>query len=854
MKIAPPFGIDLGTTRTAAAVFLPGTSEPSVAVDGDGRHTLPSVVRAADKERWLVGDDALEDSSEAPLLESVKRFMGSNEAIPDDDELLPEEASAIIVSAIAARMREHVTGLYPDRSLRPRDAVITVPAYFDAPQIEATRRAGELAGLRVAGLVQEPTAAAIYHTWKNDIGDGTFLVYDLGGGTFDVSVIRTIFGEYQVLAIDGDNHLGGDDFDRRLAEYFRADLEESGFEMAESLESEKDRLAFQTLRRIARQTKVALSDADSVDVDEEALFADRSGRTVDLKMTVTRDKFEEVIEDLLQATILSCHRALQSAHARHGLEPTEVDGIFLVGGSTRVPAVPRRLLATIGEEIGVGEDDVLSDEPETSVARGAALHAAAVAPLKFEDDDAEVTIAVTDLPSDNPDRRLIGHVDYGGEPTPTEISFGDDQMRTSLEEPGDPPRFSIDDIIAAELEPEDETLVATALYRDEELLYGPVDLWLPDRPENARPAPTLALTNPAVLAKDINVEVVEEGKSARHTLIERGTHLPTTARHRLVTGDRSGSLVLRLFQHRLPIHTLVLPLPETTPPGTPVELTVDVDQAMNLTASGSVDDQTFWARIDRPSAPRRRQWEEIEELMDRTDQIAERLWGMEARRFAEEQQNLFVGIRAAVRHDRHRLQVLARRLEALAEEYAPRPQRTPGRSRIDTLLDTIRRLVFAAEDERLGRSRDEWASELRELTAQVDQAWRGDDDSRWRDLADRIQAIYESVAQDEFMFRRRDPERYARTLFETTQAQLQALHRAIQEFPRAADSEARELQRAELERIEASVDELRRRLPDAPPAPAELTDIERLARSIGHLERRLERVHIVGVPRRGESP
>ena len=157
--------------------------------------------------------------------------MGQTTKVPcGPDELAPEEVSAKILAELRARMQESLGGKAPKGvEVKVARAVITVPAYFDAPQIEATRRAGAMAGLDVLGILQEPTSAAIYHTWKSRLGDGNFLVYDLGGGTFDVSVLRCVGGEYQVLAIDGDNYLGGDDLDRRYAETLRAGLAEKGY-------------------------------------------------------------------------------------------------------------------------------------------------------------------------------------------------------------------------------------------------------------------------------------------------------------------------------------------------------------------------------------------------------------------------------------------------------------------------------------------------------------------------------------------------------------------------------------------------------------------------------------------------
>ena len=852
MKISPPFGIDLGTTRTVAAAFLPDSAEPQVATDEDGRTTLPSIVRSAGEGRWRVGWDALEDHHDAPLIESVKRLMGSDETISAAQDQSPEEISAMIVTAIADRMRHHLSRQYDDLDLLARDAVITVPAYFDAPQIEATRRAGQQAGLRVGGLVQEPTAAAIYHSWNQGLGDGIYLVYDLGGGTFDVSIIRSIYGEYQVLSIDGDNHLGGDDFDRRLADHLRSHLIDAGADLSEDVDTDVDLIAFEALRRVARDAKERLSDDSRIDIDEPALFEDRAGDPVDVQLTVSRDDFDAVVDDLVESTILACRRGVDTAMDRHDIEPTDIDGVFLVGGSTRVPLVRKRLAETIADDFDIGDDAIIGDEPETSVARGAALHAAAVCPCRFDSDD--VTVSITDFPSDNPDRHLIGHVDVGGDVSPAEIAFGagDHTRTTALEGRTEPLRFSIDGIRGTDLDPVDSPLVTTVLRRGGADVRGPFQLWIPDRPEGAKPAPALALTNPAVLAKDINVEVVEQGKPARYTLVESGAHLPTTVNRRLVTGDESGALVLRLFQHRLPIHTIAIPLPENTEPGTPIELTVDIDQAMNITASGVVDTRSFEADIDRPAAPRRREWEEIEALIDRIDGVADRLWGAEKRRFQRHSDNIKTGIRAALRHDPRRLQVLARRLHALLEDYAPGPGRTPGKRRVDQLLETIRRLVFAADDERLGRTLDEWRHKLDELASDVDAAWAGDDDGAWRDVADRVQALYESVAQDEFMFRRRNPKLYARTLYDTTADRLSTLESDLKQFNFASDPEAGKLQRGEIRRIRDNLSDYRRRLPDSTPSADDVSQLEKLARSVTHLERRLDRVRTLGVPRADE--
>jgi molecular chaperone DnaK len=225
-------GIDLGTTNSEIAWLPPSERDVVIFADRFGRRTVPSAVAWDEKaSAFVVGHTARTKRGTAhPPVESIKRKMGQKTTVKiGTSDLTPEEVSAKILAELRDRMKEtlarkplkagQTTFEHPVAR-----AVITVPAYFDAPQVEATRRAGELAGLEVIGILQEPTAAAIYHTWKRRLGDGNFLVYDLGGGTFDVSILRCVGGEYQVLAIDGDNFLGGDDFDRRYAERLRTGL------------------------------------------------------------------------------------------------------------------------------------------------------------------------------------------------------------------------------------------------------------------------------------------------------------------------------------------------------------------------------------------------------------------------------------------------------------------------------------------------------------------------------------------------------------------------------------------------------------------------------------------------------
>lgn len=841
MKIQPPFAIDLGTTRTAAAIFLPGAAEPEIAETEAGEFSIPSVVLPLTDEPWKVGDAARQDPKNPPV-ESVKRRMGRR--TPERDEIpntLPEEISAAILKAAHQHLKHHLNTGEPSLNFEPVEAVITIPAYFDAPQIEATRRAAEIAGLRLSALIQEPTAAAIYHCWKNDLGDGTYLVYDLGGGTFDVSIIRALYGDYQILSIDGDNHLGGDDFDRRLASLLRQKLSDRGYALRQSLETEADQQAFDALTIIARQIKEELSYSSSIALQRPANFRDLEGQPVELDFIVRREEFEESIEDLLDATLIACRRALHDLRLASESAPPSIDGIFLVGGSTLIPAVPRKLLQEFGPLFDLSDKEVLRDDPMTSVALGAALCAAALSPVRFSTE--QFTLLIDELPGHD-DPYLAGRVEYHDQASPPDellFQISNREFSAPLEKRDGELFFALqnfpEDIQNFELRLTDQTRL------------GPFPLWLPHQPLGARQPPRLALTNPAVLAKDISLEIVDQGQSANLILLPRGSHLPAKTTVELATSDDSGALILQLFQHYLPIHTMVLSLPEGTRQGTKVELILNVDQTMRFTASGSCAGQIFQVQIDRPEPPSHLDWEAIETILNRADSIEQSLWGGEKRRFQEEVNNLRAGIRSATYQDPDRLQVLARRLEATLNDFAPKPGRSPGLKRITTLIDRIRQIVFAAEEERLGKTRQEWRIELDKLTDEAHAAWRADDDHRWRTLADRVQALFETSTQDEYFYRRRDPNQHAQDLLDINFNRITYLKQRLSDFPLASDKARQALQREELNQIQRDLASLEHQFELLKQTPI-IPSLQQWSRSITRQEERLHKVHLLGLPQK----
>ncbi len=347
-------GIDLGTTNSLVAIVENG--RPQVLARADER-LVPSVVGLTDDGRIIVGQAALNQYVLAPerTVRSIKRKMGSDERISlGDQDYSPEEISAFILKYLKS-LAEDVLGDTVDR------AVITVPAYFNETQRNATKRAGELAGIDVLRIINEPTAAALAYGIEKQ-ADQFLLVYDLGGGTFDVSIIEQMGDVLEVRASHGNVHLGGDDFDERLAQRLLVHLNSE-----HRYDFKADRRAMARLSRSAEHAKIDLSDSPYARVAEEFL-ASYDDKIVHLNTEISRDEFEEMIDDLLRSTIDSIDKSLKDAQ----LNPQQIQRILLVGGSSRIPRIADLLRAHIGIE------PAMEINPDEAVALGAAVQAAII--------------------------------------------------------------------------------------------------------------------------------------------------------------------------------------------------------------------------------------------------------------------------------------------------------------------------------------------------------------------------------------------------------------------------------------------------------------------------------------------
>jgi molecular chaperone DnaK len=801
-KMKRAVGIDLGTTNSAVAMLAPDGRDLLMFEDRLRRRTIPSVVGwDPEREELVTGWKAWNRRVMEPApVTSIKRKMGTQREVSvGPREMSPEEISAQIVSHLGAAM----SGFLDDREGADRlgfdEAVITVPAYFDAPQIEATRRAGELAGLGVVGLLQEPTAAAMYYAWKHGIGDGTFMVYDLGGGTFDVSIIRSIMGEYQVLAIDGDNYLGGDDFDRRLAEYFREHLGEQGYELDLNVgENPDDALKFTLLTRLAQEVKEALTNSDFQYVGRRNLFDDQAGQSVSLDLEVGRNEFEDLIEDLVDQSIESCRRAVEQANEQAGVSISDIDHVLLVGGSTRVPLVQDKIAEELCGEDGVGADRPLIDDPDASVAYGAAIHASnlygTAFPARSDGPDLRVTNALYSRESQT--RLHARAAGASGEVTSAALlSEQSDVVAVArTQQTDDGVEFSVEDI---ELETPGRHAFSIELCDADGEPVHVYDIALFRHASDAPYRPTgSALSNPTVLAKDIYLEVADDGEAKRELLVGRGTSLPTEKSFRFFTGDRSGAVLLRLFQNRFPIRTLHLDVPDDTEPGTPVDLTLEIDETMDIVATGEVRGQKFWAQIEPPPPRELKDWEQIESMLDEVDRISESLWGVEERLFDKKTAPLVAGIREAARTDPDKLQVLVRRLEGIVEDYHNRDaELTPGYGRMSALINAVKRVVYRGDRAPLGRELDEWRTHIEDIETRADDAYDARDQDAWRRTFDQLQATWESLAQEEYRYSGTDPEEQVRRTKMILERSLEDLQEALQAFTFSDNPETKKLQR-----------------------------------------------------------
>ncbi len=344
-------GIDLGTTNSCVAVMEGG--EPVVIPNAEGNRTTPSVVAFSKNGERLVGQIAKRQAVTNPehTIISIKRKMGTSEKVNIDGESFsPQEISAMILQKLKTDAENYL-------GQKVTQAVITVPAYFSDSQRQATKDAGKIAGLEVLRIINEPTAASLAFGMDKEDQDQKIMIYDLGGGTFDVSILDIGDGVFEVLATNGNTHLGGDDFDQRIIDYLVSEFKKSS-----GIDLSTDKMAMQRLKEAAEKAKIELSGMQQTQINLPFITADATGPK-HLDITLSRAKFEELISDLVDATRVPVEQAMKDA----GITANDIHKVLLVGGSTRVPCVQEMVKKITGKEPDKGIN------PDECVAIGAAI-------------------------------------------------------------------------------------------------------------------------------------------------------------------------------------------------------------------------------------------------------------------------------------------------------------------------------------------------------------------------------------------------------------------------------------------------------------------------------------------------
>ena len=366
-------GIDLGTTNSCVSVME--GNEPVVIPNSEGKRTTPSIVAFVEGGERKVGDPAKRQAITNPekTIASIKRFMGESfsklqkeaERVPykvvkgdndtprvliDDRKYTPQEISAMILQKMKKTAEDYL-------GQEVKEAVVTVPAYFNDAQRQATKEAGEVAGLKVSRIINEPTAAALAYGLDKADQDKTIAVFDLGGGTFDISILELGDGVFEVKSTNGDTHLGGDDFDQVLIDWMAEE-----FKSEENIDLRQDPMALQRLKEAAEKAKVELSSSAQTEINLPYITATASGPK-HLVRTLTKAQFEKLADKLIQATITPCKQAIKDA----GISASEIDEVILVGGSTRIPAIQNIVKEFFGKEPSKGVN------PDEVVAIGAAI-------------------------------------------------------------------------------------------------------------------------------------------------------------------------------------------------------------------------------------------------------------------------------------------------------------------------------------------------------------------------------------------------------------------------------------------------------------------------------------------------
>jgi molecular chaperone DnaK len=542
--------------------------------------------------------------------------MGTQRTVTlTDVEVSPEQISAYILAEMRRQIETVVETLSSSATRWIVDrAIVTVPAYFDQPQVDATASAAHLAGLDVLDLLHEPTAAACYHCWQTGSQDGVFLVYDLGGGTFDVSVLRSTAGVFEVLGISGNNHLGGDDFDAALARELQDRLVREGYALDLDLaNNEDDRLRFEQLKFLAEGVKKSLSTAHEYVLRDTSL-RDQDDSPVIIDTQFERADVEALLRPLVERTIPYCFEALERAHTKAGITLANVDAVILAGGSTHVPLVREMVRQNLCAADDVTELVVdprasegrarcampIYDKVDTIVALGAAIRAAAVGGLAVFNADRSIRIAFRGTASTGGRETSVGGK---VEPLSPGINLvgGRVQLRVQDVDYDDVQDLSESGTFAfrrVPLQAGAENLLSFEVFDQAGVRVATAGRPISQSQEPQRPTGGSAST--AVLAKAILLEVERDGKPFKRTLFEETQSLPQQQSFSFSHPGNTELVRFPLYQRQRKIKEIAIPVDASLPKGTPVTLDVDIDELLFITVKGDIGGHKFDALVTPP--------------------------------------------------------------------------------------------------------------------------------------------------------------------------------------------------------------------------------------------------------------
>jgi molecular chaperone DnaK len=828
VRIRKTLGIDLGTTNSVIALLDPTDSTILTGQDEQGRRTFPSLVAwHPEYNRIITGHAAAcglaVDAPAKPqaALASVKRFMGlPREFALGTKKLTPPEVSACILRLL----RDMMARTLNDPRQLLDSAIITMPAYFNHNQIEATRQAGELAGFEVVELLHEPTAAAIYYSWLGHHGDATYLVYDLGGGTFDVSIIRCRLDDYEVLSVSGDPFLGGDDFDRLLATH----LVESGtwrmegerraggvnppvlapgilqglFEPATPAGARN----FARLVRVAESIKIELTDRERAERYVPDLIEAEDGQTLNLEASVERGVFHRLIRDKVDRTIDCCRDALARARERAGLNLSDIDYVILVGGSSRVPLVRDTVRAAfcnadLAEH--VRNLDPLLHEPDLCVAYGAALRAATHGTrFLFPRVELHLTSPVNtrDLsyPATGVVRLESGDAALdGGSVRIRSLATGLSE-EAFLDERG---TFAQEVELQPEMDNALEFAVCDGLGQEMARVVAMV------RHQSSAPQLGQAVLPTQLITKPLQIEVLSRGgQRVKQVVAPIGATLPGVFSCTCRTHDQSGCIVVPIFEENRIIKQMVIDdLDPALPIGSPVEVefaidvkhTIEVRVRVRLPARSVSEGDTYerceTATLSAPPPPCRPTRAEIDAVQSQIDELLPKFSGSfrtrQRTRAMQIRQDLFESLRYD--DEPKAIQRMAELRELLQQlETSLGQMLDPPWPRFAQLVQHC--LSLAAEvAEKTGRTPEELGEHIRAQERYAEQAYEDHNQTLYRECNDNLEkyAGYLTQLLRDALPRpprpSRPPEEEARAEIDRFRAYLSAVWKQVREKQRS---------------------------------------------------------------------